>query len=101
MKKFECHITIVDEPSIARTSVKKIVEELGGWKFSCIQGDPDLGAASFCYATRWFEDKQHAVTMTHMYKDQFVREGLSVVRVKVEEVVHDSRMVNGEWKEIR
>jgi len=98
--KFECHITIVDDRAMALATVKRIVEDQK-WKFSCITGDPDLGNTTFCYATRWFDEEQHAVTMTHMFKDRFVKEGLSVVRLKVEKVVHDSRIVNGEWKEIR
>jgi len=98
LKKFECHITINhDRPS---SEIKRIVESFE-WKFSCIEGDADLGNAMFCYATRWYEDRIFAIAMTHMFKDKFVGEGLSVVRVKVEEVLHDSRIVNGQWKEIQ
>jgi hypothetical protein len=103
MKKFECHITIVDSLRLGDdhpSSVKRIVEKRG-WKFSCIQGDPDFGTGSFCYATRWFDEEEQPVTMVHIFKDQFIKEGLSVIRVKVERVVHDARLVNGEWKEMR
>jgi hypothetical protein len=96
---FECHITITPGP-LKLVDIQQIVQDQG-WKFSCIQGDPDLGDSSFCYATRWFDDKQHAITTTHMFKDRFEKLNLTIVRVKVEQVVHDSRIVNGQWKEIR
>lgn len=97
-KNFECHITIV--PDRLKTTIREIVEARG-WKFSCIEGDPDLGNSTFCYATRWFDEADHAVTMVHMFKDQFIKEGLSVVRVKVEHIINDSRVVNGEWRRMQ
>lgn len=102
MNQFECHITIAPSNADADNLlvIKKIVEHRG-WNFSMIQGDPDLGAGLRCYATRWFGDEDYAISVTHAIKDEFVKKNLSVIRVKVEKVVHDARIVNGEWKEIR
>jgi hypothetical protein len=98
MKKFECHITVV--PGIIKNDAIKEIVEARGWKFSCIEGDPDLGAATYCYATRWFEEEQHAITMTHMFKDQFISDGLFIIRAKVERVIQDCRLVAGVWKDV-
>ena len=93
MKDFECHITIKGE----RDTVSPIVNDLGeGWSFSCIDGDPELGLQEFCYATNHFEDettsyRNMAITARYLYK-----QGLDVVRVKVERVIFDTRIAS-EW----
>jgi hypothetical protein len=79
--------------------IKRTIEERK-WKFSQIAGDPDLGKATFCYGTRWFEDQDEAVNFTTTYKEIFEMMHLSVVRVKVEQVIHDERLINGKWKQL-
>ena len=84
---FECHITI-DAPST--TELRQLVE-IYGWTFSCIAGDPVLGQKEFCYATNHFDDKQVAVDMA-LDRASYIRaRGYAVVRVKVEEIVFDTR----------
>ena len=93
---FECHITI--QPEDDASHIERIIESKG-WSFSSIQNDPDLGKARFCYATRWFHTQDQAIGETIVMKDFLVSEQeLSVVRMKVEQVVFDARLVAGAWR---
>lgn len=87
MSDFECHITI-DAPS---TPELKQLVELYGWSFSCITGDPLLGPKNYCYATNHFHSKEDAVDLA-LDRASYIRaRGYAVARVKVEEVVFDTR----------
>ena len=87
MCDFECHITI-DAP---RTTELRQLVELYGWSFSSINGDPLLGQKQYSYATNHFDDKQVAIDMA-LDRASYIRaRGYAVVRVKVEEIVFDTR----------
>ena len=87
-KDFECHITLRDNATAAKEAVRKLG---GGWKFSCIDGDPLFGEEVLCYATN------HFAWQTDAYQgiDQAVYElktlGMTVIRSKIEHVIEDIR----------
>ncbi len=90
---YECHITI--EASGDITHLKDVVEALG-WKFSMIDGDPNLGAGVKCYATRQFNARESQPGV--MDKLAFASAAISrrcktvkVVRRKLEMVLYDDR----------
>lgn len=88
---YECHITMIGERHI----IKPLVEARG-WKFSCIDGDPVLGAGLKCYATmlyskakgeQWVKGQLLSVAKTLQAC------GAKVLRRKVELVIYDDRDV--------
>lgn len=85
-KDFECHITIMGLPRL----VQKAVEEVG-WSFSHIDGDPVLGASSFCYATNHYDELMEAKVALDSATVQLIGRNLKVLRIKIEHVVFDKR----------
>lgn len=87
MSDFECHITIDSpEPDDVQTWV-----ELIHWRFSKIDGDPQLGTGVRCYATQLYHNQEVAVTFTNGAAEFLESKGLQVVRRKVEHVVYDTK----------
>lgn len=88
---YECHITMVGNPNSIEHNTKGI-----GWKFSKIDGDPDLGKGVKCYATMHYSfsrnNEEDIVEKVNQYAD-FLNEFLDieVIRRKVELVVYDSK----------
>lgn len=88
---YECHITMMGDP----TTIAKATDVMG-WKFSKIDGDPDLGAGIKCYATHQFNGK---------YTKEFILDVLNetaaeienfsmcqILRKKIELVIYDERI---------
>lgn len=90
---YECHITLGLHPKSARV----LIEALNNWKYSSIEGDPDLGSGPREYATRRASSNVAlADVVAHMDKIALILndEGYNVLRSKVELVMYDKR-----WKE--
>jgi hypothetical protein len=86
---WECHITIGVSPLGSRALAEAL-----GWKYSCIDNDPDLGEGFKEYATRHastavpFQDVVDALNRTSaIFKDM----GFKVLRQKVELVMYDTK----------
>jgi hypothetical protein len=88
---FECHVTMTGDPETIRPHV-----ESRTWKFSCINGDPVLGAGVKCYATKLFNRRDGAEFVVNELKhtaDYLTERGCTVIRRKVEQVIFDDRSV--------
>lgn len=93
-EEFECHITIAlpeSEQIHYKVEAMKLRVEAVKWSFSCIEGDPQLGQRTFCYATAYYADADTAIEMTNAVATVLSGKGLNVVRRKVEHVIYDSR----------
>jgi len=85
---FECHITMKGD----RSSLETLVARLrGNWTFSCIDGDPVLGAHVFCYATNHFGSELEAKMRTNDATGELICAGVNPIRAKIEHVVWDLR----------
>ena len=88
---YECHVIMEGDPKV----IRPIVEDYS-WKFSCIDDDPDLGEGIKCYATHQFNARMGVDTVRDVLRNvshYFKREGIKVLRNKVELVVYDERVV--------
>ncbi len=86
---YECHITMLGD----KEKLKPIVE-FHKWKFSAIDGDPTLGDGIKCYATRHYNTKLNPDTVLyalHWVADDLERNGIEVIRRKIERVIYDDR----------
>lgn len=95
MNEFECHITIaIPEEQQSHWIIEglKVRVEAVKWSFSCIEGDPQLGERTHCYATNYYPDQDTAIEMTKAVAGVLRDKGMNVVRTKVEHVVYDSRL---------
>lgn len=90
---YECHITLKAESPLQHHAIKNYVE-YAHWRFSMIQGDPDLGTGIRCYATQLYHNKEVAIAMTNMMTEYFRSLGFHVVRCKVEQIIMDHNFVN-------
>ncbi len=91
---FECHITIeipADQQQHWIIEGLKARVEAVGWSWSCIDGDPQLGERRRGYATHYYPDQDTAIEMTKAVGGVLAGKGMNVVRMKVEEVIYDSR----------
>jgi hypothetical protein len=89
---YECHITIKALPE-AKDFVQSSVEKLK-WKFSCIDGDPVLGAGMKMYATKQMKGTERQTVVLEDLEDtaDALRHwDIDVVREKIERVIYDSR----------
>ncbi len=90
---FECHITFRGDQS---DDVQLIAESMGwlddGWKFSAMEGDPELGSVKFCYLTLHDVDYDAIRTDMHEIIYQFRIEAETYpLRAKIEKIVYDER----------
>lgn len=89
---YEAHITMLAEKPDHRY-LKDLVERYG-WKFSKIDGDPNLGDGVKCYATKHFksslpkEKVLEELTAVARHLDGIYGD---VIREKIELVIHDTR----------
>ena len=86
---YECHITMMGDIKVA----KEICEDLK-WKFSAIDGDANLGNGVKLYATRQLNSRlfvDDVVSQLLKTADKFTKNGLNVIRRKVETVLYDDR----------
>lgn len=84
---FECHITMRGKPDDIRPKVEK--EQ---WSFSCIDGDPLLGAGVKCYATNHFPKEMSVDAVIKELKNtvkSLQNEGVIVIRMKIELIIYD------------
>ena len=90
MKEYwEAHVTMLGEPA----KIKPLVEECL-WKFSCIDGDINLGDGVKCYATRQYRgdlSKEHIAFLLQVMAEHLSLDGIKILRRKVERVVYDDR----------
>lgn len=86
---YEAHITMVGDPK----EIKPIVEAIN-WRFSCIDGDINLGEGVKCYATTQANIRvgdDNMIKRLNDVADAFVAMHLNVLRRKVEVVIYDDR----------
>lgn len=87
---YECHITMIGKPTVIRKSLKE-----SGWKFSKIDGDPDLGKGVKCYATRQFNIKFKVEFILDVLVETALElaknSGCRILRKKIEVVIYDNR----------
>lgn len=89
MKYFECHITMLGDPSFIRPKVEALK-----WKFSVIDGDPVLGSGVKCYATRLSKESLGADRVLEQLLHTAATlawEGCEILRRKVEMVIYDDK----------
>lgn len=88
---YECHITMIGDPQYVIPMVEFI-----GWKFSAINGDPDLGEGIKCYATRQFNGKYTKEFILDLLNEAATEisknEEIQVIRKKIEFVIYDERI---------
>lgn len=88
---FECHITLL--PDADRNWAQGVVEQ-EGWTFSEIQHDIILGRGPKLYATKHFNLRvglDRSWELVQEARKAFERQGLKVLRCKVECVMKDER----------
>lgn len=86
---YECHITCEGDKLATALAIDKI-----GWTFSCIDGDPDLGSGTKCYATKQFNARHEddgVIGQLTTAAIQLRKLGVKVLREKVELVLFDKR----------
>lgn len=86
---YECHVTLEGDPE----KIRPVVES-ARWKFSCIDGDINLGDGVKCYATRQFNRRlpqDDIQGVLFRMADILAEEGFKVLRRKVEMVIFDDR----------
>lgn len=85
---YECHITIKGDPCKIFSSIEK-----AGWKYSAIDGDPDLGKGVKCYATKQFNKRLSIDNIILKLKAtaDLIKElsGAKILRKKIELVIYD------------
>lgn len=82
---YECHVTFTNKLGLIK---------IPGWTYSCIDGDPNLGAGVKSYATAQFKESlglHTVISYVEEAADILRGDGHEVLRTKVELVVHDSR----------
>jgi hypothetical protein len=90
---YECHITMDVEPDM-KERIRGWTEKTFRWKFSCIDGDPDLGAGIKCYATTQFNKKMSESLVRANMESVAVglhAAGAHILRQKIEVVIFDER----------
>lgn len=87
---FEAHITIPGEHAEALQTT--VCPQLRDWKFSRIQGDPDLGDKTFCYLTMHHSDLATVQVLMRMAVDKLCSFGCHPIRKKIELIIHDERI---------
>ncbi len=89
-KYYECHITMLGK----KDELEPLVDG-SGWKFSAIDGDPNLGSGVKCYATNQYNFSKWTLEQVDTLVSNlgnYLREcGVKVLREKVELVVVDRR----------
>ena len=87
---YECHITYINDKPWMRNTMK-----MCGWKFSQIDGDPDLGDGIKCYATKQYNTKfsrDEIIDKMTSLSDTLELSGAKILRNKIELVIYDKRM---------
>jgi hypothetical protein len=85
--KFESHIT-------CRREQRDSVERVGlarGWKGSAIDPDPIMGDKPYCYLTAYDSDVDRLKVQMEATAEALLREGLDVLRCKIERIVYDTK----------
>lgn len=87
---YELHITLEGNPNVIKSKVEK-----NGWSFSAIDNDIVLGTGVKCYATKHMSTMSETDESIKKYIEwratELRKEGLTVIRTKVELVIYDSR----------
>lgn len=87
---YECHITMAGD----RDYIKKWTEH-AKLKFSCIDGDINLGDGVKCYATIQFSKnrylQQDVIKLVQVLVVYFEKLKIKVLRSKVELIIYDNR----------
>lgn len=86
-RKFESHITMPRDQSALATAHA----ELLGMTFSAIDGDPVMGKQAYCYLTAYSDDGNFLLAKTSDAARVLAEGGVEVLRVKVEEILFDSK----------
>jgi hypothetical protein len=89
MRKFEAHITMPREQSVTINTLFAPVKD--GWSYSQIDGDPLLGKRPYAYLTAY--DPDGVTLLNRMQRLVVILEqaGVEVLRMKIEEIVFDSK----------
>jgi hypothetical protein len=92
---FECHVTVLlNDPNVPIGTVRslgaKVAKELH-WSTSEIERDPVLGKDSYFYLTSHDVDLVRMMERMQKARDMARMCGLTIVREKIEVVIHDIR----------
>lgn len=95
---WECHITC-DAESVNTERARYAIENLLKWKFSKIDGDPELGKGVKIYATMHYSTSRFTAfevqKKVQAASARLGNAGLFVLREKIEAVIYDKRFPNG------
>lgn len=84
---FEVHITcLLKDAEFCEKAAKAL-----HWKFSAIAGDPVLGKDTYCYLTTHGTDLLRTVNRMSAVVADLKKEGVQVIREKIEVIIHDVR----------
>lgn len=88
---FEAHVTMLGDPAAIRPHVEDLK-----WKFSCIDGDINLGAGVKCYATLQMNTKigegNAKAKLVDAAEYLGIFKGITILRRKIERVIFDDRI---------
>lgn len=87
---YECHVTLPEMNVHGKAFCNGLAQELG-WKTSFIIGDPLLGVNGFFYLTAHNRDSHRLYGKMKELLGRLEREGLEVLREKIEHIVHDTK----------
>jgi len=88
MSKFECHITTTTAHAAVATEIATNLH----WKTSEIARDPVLGNHTFFYLTSHGATYDHIAGRMRECVDALLDAGVDVVREKIEDIVHDTKL---------
>lgn len=87
---YEAHVTMTGDRNLLEEVIKSV-----RWKFSAIDGDPNLGEGVKLYATRQYNKKigeEMAVQLLKDMAEYLVFCGATILRRKIELVIFDDRV---------
>lgn len=85
--KFECHITL----SVKDEKVAQEVATLRNWKTSKIIRDPDLGDDTYLYLSMHADNLREIMFKMEGCSDHLMNRGATVIRQKIECIIHDTK----------
>lgn len=88
MTHYECHITVEITKDKAIRTAWEVLADRCGWKTSCIDGDPLLGAKSHFYFTRHSKNFMYLFDQMNEFSEMI---NAKIIRKKIELIVYDTK----------